>query len=57
MCILSLSGKNGGDAAAPSFLDRGEDSRLVIHQDIVQRGITGLDIVEREFLVNIDQDM
>jgi hypothetical protein len=55
MRILSLSGKNGGDAGAPGFLDRGEDSRLVIHQDVVQRGIAGLDIIKREFLVDIDQ--
>src|SRR6476660_7769755 len=57
MCILSLAGQNGGDAGAPGFLDRGEDSRLVIHQDVVQRRIAGRDIIERKFLVDIDQYM
>jgi hypothetical protein len=57
MRILSLSRKNRGDATAPSVLDRGEDSRLVVHQDVVQCRIAGLDIVEREFLVDVDQHM
>src|SRR5262249_5563900 len=55
MRILSLSGKDRGDAGAPSLLDRGKDTRLVIHQDIVQRRIAGLDIIERKFLMDVDE--
>src|SRR5260370_31923076 len=57
MRIFSLSGKDGGDARPPTFLYRREDSRLVIHQDVVQRRIAGLYIVKRELLVDIDQYM
>ncbi len=55
MRVLSLSRKDGGDAHAPSFLDRCENSRLVIYQDVVQRRIARLDIVKGELLVDIDQ--
>src|SRR6516162_6663186 len=55
--VLSLSGKNGGHARAPSFLDRGENSRLVIDEYVVQRRIAGLYIIQCEFLVDIDQHM
>src|SRR5262249_29141202 len=53
MRILSLSGKDGGDAGAPGLLDRCKDARLVIHENVVQRRIAGLDIIEREFLVDV----
>src|SRR5215468_1126301 len=57
MRILSLSGKDGGDAGAPGLLDRGKDTRLVIHENVVQGRIAGRDIIEREFLVDINQDV
>src|SRR5215831_9437284 len=57
MRVLSLSRKDGGDAGAPSLLDRREDSRLVIYQDVVERRIARLDIVKGELLVDVDQYM
>ena len=33
--VLTLARKDRGDAVAPGFLDRGQDSRFVVHQDVV----------------------
>src|SRR5882724_9552808 len=53
--VLTLAGKDRGDAVAPAVLDRGQDPRLVVHQDVVLRRIASLDVVQRRFLVDIDQ--
>ena len=36
--ILTLARKYGGYAVAPDFFDRRQDTRLVVHQDVVLAG-------------------
>ena len=57
VCVLSLSGKYGGDAAAPFFLHRGEDSWLIIHQNVMPRRIPYRDVVERELFMDVNQHL
>src|SRR5215471_15810137 len=45
--VLTLPGKDRRDALTPGFLDRGQDPRLVVHQDVVLRRVAPLDVTQR----------
>jgi hypothetical protein len=53
--ILTLTRKDGGYSAAPDFLDRAQNARLVIHEHIVLGRVTPLDVIQRLFFVDIDE--
>src|SRR5438034_1910502 len=53
--VLALARKDRGDALAPGLLDRGQDPRLVVHKNVVLRWIALLDVIQRLFLVDINQ--
>src|SRR5258707_246801 len=46
---MSLARKNRGQPLAPGLLHRGEDAQLVVHHDVVPRGITLLGEVEQRY--------
>src|SRR5262252_7813252 len=52
---LPLSRQHGGHPVAPNFLYLSENSRLVVHQNIVARGVAPLDIIELLLLVDVYQ--
>src|SRR2546422_4841143 len=54
--VVALPREDRGDSALPGALRGGQDSELVVHQDVVVSGITPLDVVELALLVDIDQD-
>ena len=55
--ILTLTRKNGGHAVTQDFLDGGQYAWLIVHQDIVLSWVAPLDVIQRLFLVNIDQNV
>ena len=57
MRILSLSRKYRGHAVAPGVFHSSENAWLVVHQHVMQCRVTNLDIVQREFLVDVNQNL
>src|SRR5262249_8345164 len=55
--VLTLPGKDRGDALTPSFLDGGQDRWLVVYQAVVLRRVAALDVLQRLLLVDVDQDV
>src|SRR5918996_4196187 len=55
VCILALTRKYRGYAVIPDFLDRVQNARLVIDDDIVLSRVAPLDVIQRLFFVNIDE--
>src|SRR5438128_12691484 len=53
--VLTLAGEDRGDALAPGFLDRSQDPWLVVDENVVLRRIASLDVIQRLFLVDVDQ--
>jgi len=49
--VLTLTRKDRRHALAPGFLDRGQDPRFVVHEDVVLCRIALLDVIQRLFLV------
>src|SRR5919198_1370646 len=56
MRVMTLPRKDGGETFAPDSFHGGEDSNLVVHQDVALRRIAALDILELLLLVDVDQD-
>src|SRR5580704_15014652 len=54
---LPLPGEHSGHAVTPRGLDRSQNPRLVVYEDIMGGGIAALDVVEFRLLVDIDQHM
>src|SRR5213596_2976010 len=55
MGILALPGKYRGHTRPPGLLNRGQDTQLVVHQDVVFRWVKPLDVIQRLFFVNVDK--
>ena len=55
--VVALPREDRGDSAFPHALHGAQDAQLVVHQDIVVRGIPLLDVVELALLVDVDQDV
>src|SRR5262245_52160953 len=53
---LPLKRQDCGDPMAPMLFRGGEDPDLVVHENIVSRGMTTLDVVELVRLVDVDED-
>ena len=53
---MTLFGKYSGNSFAPDFLHRGENTQLVVDQDIVIRGIEAFDVIELLLFVDVDKD-
>src|SRR5271166_3510888 len=53
--ILALPGQYGGYAVPPDLFDRGQNSRLVVDQDVMGGRITLLDVGEFLLLVDVYQ--
>ena len=54
---LTLPGKYGGHAVAPGFLDRGQNTQFVVHQDVVLGRVTALDVIQRLLFMDVDEHM
>ena len=55
--IVSLPGKDGGDPASPHFLGGGQDTQLVVHQQVVVRRIAPFHVLQLQLLVHVDQNV
>jgi hypothetical protein len=53
--VLTPAAKDRGHAITTGFLERGQDPRLVVHDDVVLRRLAPLDIIQRLFRVDVDQ--
>src|SRR4030095_7306633 len=53
--VLPLAWEDRGDPVTPDILDRVQDPRLVVHENVMARGIALLDIIQRLLLVDVDQ--
>src|SRR5262249_41526564 len=53
--VMALSREDGGYATAPGALDGSQDTDLVVDEDVVIGGIARFDVVEFQFLVDVDQ--
>ena len=56
-CVMALSREDRGYADTPDLLHRAQNTHFVVDEYVVRRGIAGDNIVEFEFLVDIDQDV
>jgi hypothetical protein len=54
--IVALPDEDGGDAPSRSLHGR-QDAQLVVHHHVVPRRIPALDVVEHQFLVDVDQNV
>src|SRR5262245_42028084 len=54
--IMSLTRKHCGDTSPPDLLDRGQDAKLVVDENVVLSRIALFDVVQFPFLVNVNQD-
>src|SRR2546427_5376073 len=53
---MPLAREHGRDAALPHLLDSREQTHLVIHEDVVIRGVSRLDVLQLSLLVDVDED-
>src|SRR5262245_5087124 len=53
--VLTLTRKYGRYTVTPDFLDGVQDARLVVHENIMLGRVTLLDVIQRLFLVNINE--
>ncbi len=55
--IVPLFWKNRSHSRAPDFLDGGQDAQLVVHQHVMLRRVTVLNVFQFLFLMHINQHM
>src|SRR5207247_4716818 len=55
MYILALPTKHRCYTTSPGLLNRGQDTQLVVHQDVMFRWVKPLDVIQRLFFVNVDK--
>src|ERR1044072_7391813 len=55
--VLTLAREYGRYTVTPDFLDRVQDARLVIHQNIARSRVTALDVIQGFFLVNVNEHL
>jgi hypothetical protein len=54
---VALPEKDGRDPAFPATLDRVENAKLVVNDDVVVGRIAPLDVVEFVLLVDVDENI
>ena len=54
---MALPEKDGRDPAFPATLDRVENAKLVVNDDVVVGRIAPLDVVELVLLVDVDENI
>ena len=54
---MALPEKDGRDSAFPATLDRVENAKLVVDDDVVVGRIAPLDVVELVLLVDVDENI
>jgi hypothetical protein len=52
---MALPREDGGHAMAPGMLNGGQDAKLVVDKDVVIRRVAFFDVVQLQFLVNVNE--
>src|SRR5215813_11687473 len=53
--VMALPCEDGGHAPAPSLFDRGQNAKLVVNEDVMICRVALLDVVQLQFLVDVNE--